>query len=125
MTPEGKVVARIKEVVKMAHGEVRKCQWVGHVGAPDLFVMLPHRVHAWFEVKAPGEKPKPHQLREHEKMEKAGCSVYVVDRASDVARILLDELMCWCVPYSKQYIVDGLIEARRLMLKKEAEDARA
>ena len=124
MTPEGKVVARIKEVVRMAGGEVRKCEWVGHVGAPDLFIMIPG-IHIWVEVKAPGKTPKPRQLREHEKMEKSGCIVYVVDHASVCAQILLDELMCRCIPYSKQYIVDGLIEARRLMLKKEAEDARA
>ena len=125
MTPEGKVVARIKEVVRMAHGEVRKCQWVGHVGAPDLFIMLPAGIHVWVEVKAPGEKPKPHQTREHIKMEEAGCIVYVTDSAATLAQILLDELMCRCIPYKKQYIVDALIEARRIMLQREAKDARA
>lgn len=89
MTPEGKVVAAIKSVIKELHGEVRKCSWVGHIGAPDLFIMMPGW-HFWVEVKAPGEKPKKHQLREHKVMGESGCEVRVFDAASDVAKLIAD-----------------------------------
>ena len=87
MTPEGKVVAAIKKAVKAAGGEVRKCVWVGHNGAPDLFIMMPE-YHFWVEVKAPGKKPETHQLREHARMDRAGCLVIVADKVEDVLEFL-------------------------------------
>lgn len=77
MTPEGKVVALIKKRIKEAGGEVRKCSWENCRGAPDLLVMLPG-VHAWIEAKAHNGVLKPHQVREHERLQKAGCKVFVV-----------------------------------------------
>lgn len=78
MTPEGKLVAYIKKTVKDAGGEVRKCEWAGHVGAPDLFIMV-YGSHFWVECKAPGEKPRGTQMREIEKMRASGCTVLVID----------------------------------------------
>lgn len=77
MTPEGKVVALIKKRIKEAGGEVRKCSWENCRGAPDLLILLPG-VHAWVEVKAENGKLGPHQTREHNRMQCAGCKVYVV-----------------------------------------------
>lgn len=77
-TPEGQLVAHIKKVVKAAGGEVRKCEWAGRVGAPDLFIMYKGR-HFWVECKAPGEGVRPTQEREIEKMRAAGCTVFVAD----------------------------------------------
>lgn len=79
--------------VKMLGGEVRKVQWIGRRGAPDRLVMLPvndwgRDVTIWVEVKAPGEKAKPHQLREHERMRKMGQRVEVVDTFEAVDEIL-------------------------------------
>ena len=78
MTPEGKLVKYIKDTVRRNGGHVRKCRWEGRVGAPDLLIMDKGR-HFWVEVKAPGEKPRPIQAREHEVMRAHGCAVYVVD----------------------------------------------
>lgn len=79
MTPEGKIVAFIRRRVKAMGGLVRKCSWEGHAGAPDLLVMLSGR-HFWVECKAPGEKPRPIQIREIELMKSTGgCEVYVCD----------------------------------------------
>lgn len=77
MTPEGKVVALIKKRIKDAGGEVRKCSWENCRGAPDLLVLLPG-IHAWIEAKAEDGKLGPHQTREHNRMQNAGCKVYVV-----------------------------------------------
>jgi hypothetical protein len=86
---EAYLVRRVKEI----GGEVRKVQWIGRRGAPDRLVMRPptsdrdYETLVWVELKAPGEKVKPHQAREHERMRCMGQRVEVVDsleRADEV-----------------------------------------
>ncbi len=128
MTPEGKVVADIKAAMKELGCAVRKCQWVGHVGAPDLFIMVPTTVakdtghHFWVEVKAPGEKPKPHQAREHKAMEQAGCRVYVHDNAADVVRRVQFYFQHDIDLFCKAIRVE--IECRQRVAQREAKNAR-
>jgi len=105
---EAHLVKRVKEL----GGEVRKVQWIGRRGAPDRLVMLPERpvgsvrtevacgqtvqwrrilageTTVWVELKATGVKPKPHQLREHERMRKMGQRVVVIDSIEGVERLL-------------------------------------
>lgn len=90
MTPEGKVVADIKAYVKEQGGDVRKAEWVGHSGCPDLFIMFKDR-HFWLEVKRVGGKVSPVQAREIARMLGAGCPVEVVF-GFDQARKVIDEL---------------------------------
>ena len=128
MTPEGKVVADIKAAMKELGCAVRKCQWVGHVGAPDLFIMVPGTVtkdagyHFWVEVKAPGEEPKPHQVREHKAMEQAGCQVYVHDNAADVVRHIQFYLQYDYDLFRKAVGVE--IKYRQRAAQREAKNAR-
>jgi hypothetical protein len=90
----------VKRVTAMG-GEVRKVKWIGRRGAPDRLVMLPARsvrtdcgcynspaATAWVELKAPGEKAKPHQAREHERMRAMGQRVEVVDSLAGVEELL-------------------------------------
>lgn len=42
----------------------------------------------WVELKAPGEKAKPHQVREHERMRKMGQRVEIVDSFERVDEVL-------------------------------------
>jgi len=97
------LVKRVNEL----GGEVRKVKWIGRRGAPDRLVMLPERwlkapdkyvgiernyrkppVAFWVELKAPGEKAKPHQVREHERMRRMGQHVVVVDSIEGVDEVL-------------------------------------
>lgn len=85
----------LAERVKALGGECRKVKWIGRRGAPDRVVMLPARGSwpltgpaIWIELKAPGEKPKPHQAREHERMRKMGQRVEVVDSFERVDQVL-------------------------------------
>lgn len=91
MTPEGKVVALIRKRVKEAGGEVRKCNWEGVRGAPDLLILLPG-VHVWIEVKAHDGVLKPHQVREHNRMQNAGCKVFIA-KGEDQAESLVSHLV--------------------------------
>ena len=91
---ERHLVKRVKEL----GGEVRKVQWIGRRGAPDRLVMLPEKhwvliasagVGAiWVELKAPGKKAEPHQVREHERMRTMGQCVVVIDSIEGVEELL-------------------------------------
>jgi hypothetical protein len=83
--------------VKAMGGEVRKVKWIGRRGAPDRLVMLPDWEPSpgsqyvrsfWVELKAPGEKAKPHQAREHSRMRAMGQRVEVVDSLAGVKGLL-------------------------------------
>lgn len=91
------LVKRVKE----AGGEVRKVKWIGRRGAPDRVVMLapvwddPHDAYParwggaiWVELKAPGVKPEPYQLREHGRMRAMGQQVVVIDSIEGVEELL-------------------------------------
>lgn len=86
------LVKRVKEL----GGECRKIQFIGRPGAPDRLVMLPfeagERVNSpetiWVELKAPGKKAEPHQLREHARMRKMGQRVVVIDSLAGVDEVL-------------------------------------
>lgn len=89
------LVKRVKEL----GGECRKIQFIGRPGAPDRLVMLPPRwadagVAAdprstiWVELKAPGKKAEPHQMREHARMRKMGQRVVVIDSLAGVDEVL-------------------------------------
>lgn len=91
---ERHLVKRVKEL----GGEVRKVQWIGRRGAPDRLVMLPstynepglyfQRQPIWVELKAPGKKAEPHQVREHERMRAMGQRVVVLDSIEGVEELL-------------------------------------
>lgn len=85
---EKHLVKRVKEL----GGEVRKVKWIGRRGAPDRVVMLsPYRRWGgtiWVELKAPGVKPEPYQLREHERMRAMGQQVVVIDSIEGVEELL-------------------------------------
>lgn len=78
------------ERVKQLGGEVRKVKWIGRRGAPDRLVMMPLIAFGviWIELKAPGKKPEPHQLREHRRMRRMGQRVEVIDSMGGVDALL-------------------------------------
>jgi hypothetical protein len=89
---EDHLVKRVKEL----GGEVRKVQWIGRLGAPDRLVMLPCLLAnqlflsttIWVELKAPGQKARPSQVREHERMRAMGQRVVVIDSLEGVEELL-------------------------------------
>lgn len=88
---ESEIERYLVEQVKRRGGEVRKVAWIGRRGAPDRLMMVPllslrHGLQTtvWVELKAPGEKAKPHQAREHERMRKMGQRVEVIDSIEGV-----------------------------------------
>lgn len=85
---EAAVEGYFVEQARKLGGEVRKVSWIGRRGAPDRVVFLPGKVCVWVELKAPGEKLKPHQAREHQRMRDMGQRVEVIDSLDGVDALL-------------------------------------
>jgi hypothetical protein len=92
---ESEIEKYLAKRVRELGGECRKVQWVGRRGAPDRLVMLPADLvrngatnSVWVELKAPGQKAKPHQLREHDRMRAMGQRVVVIDSLEGVEGLL-------------------------------------
>lgn len=85
---ESQIEKHLVERVKALGGEVRKVRWIGRNGAPDRFVMLPSQPGLWIELKAPGQRCRPHQIREHVRMQNMGQRVEVVDSIEGVDAVL-------------------------------------
>lgn len=111
--PARKAAPKARESVIEAHLVKRVAQlgghaykWVspGRVGVPDRIVMLPDRygpesdragwpIHRpprtiFVELKATGQEPKPHQLREHERLRALGQTVVVIDSIEQIEALL-------------------------------------
>ncbi len=80
-------------VVASLGGEVRKMVYPGRRGAPDRLVLL-HGRHLLVELKRPGERPRPNQIREHEKLRWAGFSVWVLSSVAEIDEWAL-EIRSW------------------------------
>lgn len=99
-TPEGKVEDYFVEQCKANGALVRKLAYVARRGAPDRLVvwlrmsareMVPAQGSAivdFVELKAPGQKPDPHQEREHERLRALGANVYLIDSKEAVDRYI-------------------------------------
>ena len=76
---EQSIVDYLRNRVKALGGETRKLRFVGHNHAPDELVLFENTPPQLIEMKAPGKKPRPGQVREHERLRKYGFRVLVID----------------------------------------------
>jgi hypothetical protein len=65
--------------IKALGGETRKLKWIGRNHAPDRMALIEGFQPTLVELKAPGKKPRPGQVREHERLRKCGYRVLVID----------------------------------------------
>ncbi|AGQ28725.1 PDDEXK family nuclease [Serratia liquefaciens] len=65
--------------VKAAGGTAYKFTSPGRRGVPDRLVLLPGGRAVFVECKAPGEQPRPDQVREHNRLRTLGFDVVVLD----------------------------------------------
>lgn len=59
-------------------------------GVPDRIILLPKGKIYFAELKAPGEKLRPLQIKRKEQIEKLGFKVYVIDTFEKVDELLKD-----------------------------------
>ena len=79
---------KLVQAVKQAGGLAVKFTCPGLSGMPDRLVILPESHVAFVEVKAPGLKPRPLQIRRHELLRRLGCKVYVLDEATQISDLV-------------------------------------
>jgi hypothetical protein len=82
---ESTIEAYLVRQVKMQGGKAKKMY---DRNDPDRLILLPYMEAFFVETKAPGEKPRPGQLREFDRLRKLGFSVYIADSIEEVNRIL-------------------------------------
>lgn len=82
---------KLVKAVKNMGGLCLKFTSPGFDGVPDRLVLLPGKKIAFIELKAPGKKLKPLQVRRKTQLEKLGFSVYCIDNLEQIGGIL-DEI---------------------------------
>lgn len=69
-------------------GKAPKLTSPGLAGVPDRLVLLPGGKMAFVEVKAPGERMRPLQIKRKEQLESLGFRVYCLDGMEQIAGII-------------------------------------
>ena len=82
---------KLVESVKKIGGIAAKLASPGLDGMPDRLVLLPHGKITFVELKAPGKKPRPLQVRRIKQLQKLGFACYVIDSVEQIGGIL-DEI---------------------------------
>jgi streptogramin lyase len=85
---ESEIETYLAMQVRNYGAESRKVKWIGRRGAPDRVVFWPNGKCDWVELKAPGQKPRPQQEREHARMRYLRQSVVVLDSKEAVDKWL-------------------------------------
>jgi hypothetical protein len=88
---EKTVEEKLVRTVRMMDGLAPKFVSPGMDGMPDRLILLPGGMMAFAELKAPGKKPRPLQLRRKRQLEALGFRVYVIDHPDRIGGVL-DEL---------------------------------
>lgn len=91
MAEEGKIEQRFRKKAAAKGGWVIKFTPVGLRGLPDRIVLIKGGRIAFIEFKAPGQKPRPLQLKRKRQLEGFGFACYICD-SNIVADRILDEL---------------------------------
>lgn len=85
---ERDIEAYLRTKVKAAGGAAYKFISPGNVGVPDRLVLLPGGKVTFVELKAPGKKPTPLQLRQQQRIQALGFHVLVLDSKEGVDKFL-------------------------------------
>lgn len=75
-------------VIKLHGGLALKFISLGYAGVPDRLVLMRGGKMCFMELKAPGRKPRPLQVRRIEQLRALGFKVYVVDGKEEIGGII-------------------------------------
>lgn len=85
---EKEMECKLKSTVKNMGGIAFKFTAPGINGVPDRLVLLPHGKIAFIELKAPGRKMRPLQVRRKRQLERLGFLVYCIDSIDQIGGVL-------------------------------------
>lgn len=78
----------LRKEVKKAGGKAYKFESPGNDGVPDRIVVFPGNVIWFVELKAPGKKPRPLQVKQMRDLSNFDCNVLVIDSKEGVDQFL-------------------------------------
>lgn len=85
---EAKIETFLTKEVKKLGGLAVKFTSPGMAGVPDRLLLLPGGRVVFAEVKAPGKKLRPLQVKRKQQLETLGFQVYVVDSYQSVETLI-------------------------------------
>ena len=59
-----------------------------NAGMPDRLIILPPGKVCFVELKAPGKKPRPLQVRQMERLTQLGCMVRIIDHPNQIQELI-------------------------------------
>ena len=85
---EKQIEQKLCSEVKALGGMAIKLNSLSMSGLPDRLVLLPKGKVMFVELKSPGKKPNPKQVKVHSKLKDLGFDVYVVDGCDGIREVL-------------------------------------
>ena len=85
---EKRIEQKLVKMTSQSGGVALKFISPGCVGVPDRLVLMPGGKAAFVEVKAPGRKPRPLQIRRISQLRRLGFQVFVLDGTEQIEEVL-------------------------------------
>lgn len=85
---ECEIESYLRESVKRVGGKAYKFISPGNSGVPDRIVIFPKGSIVFAEIKAPGKKATPLQVKRIAELTKLGCIVFVIDSKEGVDQLI-------------------------------------
>ena len=79
---------KLVRAVKKVGGICPKLVSPGMDGMPDRMILLPGCRIGFVEVKAPGKKPRPLQVKRHKELRSLGFPVFILDSSDQIPDVL-------------------------------------
>lgn len=85
---ESEIESRLKLEVEKLGGLALKFVSPGMAGVPDRIVLMPNGKVVFVELKAPGKKMRPLQLKRKKQFEMLGFKVYLIDSMQGIKNFM-------------------------------------
>ena len=85
---EKDIEKKLVQEIKKSGGMCPKFIAPGYDGMPDRIALLPEGHMAFVELKRPGGKPRPLQVKRHKELRALGFRVYVLDDPDKIKSLL-------------------------------------
>ena len=85
---EKEIEKKLVDEIKKEGGMCLKLTSPGNAGVPDRLCLLPRGRIVFVEMKAPGKKPSPLQVKQIQKIRKLGFRVEVIDSEEGIQELM-------------------------------------
>lgn len=85
---EKRIEQKLVRMTSRSGGVALKFVSPGCAGVPDRLVLMPGGKAAFVEIKAPGRRPRPLQIRRISQLRRLGFQVFVVDGTEQIEEVL-------------------------------------